>query len=54
MTRTEHRLGPNFKDNHPNTGQHKSEVRHEYPWQKEVKKTWKREAALPENQAQKK
>ncbi|MEZ8878111.1 RHS repeat-associated core domain-containing protein [Vibrio lentus] len=42
MTRTDHRLGDNFKKNHPNTGQEKSKIDRK-AWQKERKDYWERE-----------
>ncbi|WP_435248879.1 HNH/ENDO VII family nuclease [Vibrio sp. nBUS_14] len=42
MTRTDHRLGDNFKKNHPNTGQEPSQIDRK-AWRKEQKDYWKRE-----------
>ncbi len=42
MTRTDHRLGDNFKKNHPNTGQSASQIDRK-AWRKEQKDYWKKE-----------
>jgi len=42
MTRTDHRLGPNFKKNHPNTGQSPSQIDRK-AWRNEQKDYWKKE-----------
>lgn len=42
MTRTDHRLGDNFKKNHSNTGQNASQIDRS-AWRKEQKDYWKNE-----------
>ncbi|MGY5615430.1 HNH/ENDO VII family nuclease, partial [Vibrio brasiliensis] len=42
MTRTDHRLGDNFKKNHTNTGQDLSQIDRK-AWRKEQKDYWKNE-----------
>lgn len=42
MTRTDHRLGDNFKKNHPNTGQDPSQIDRK-AWRKEQKDYWRNE-----------
>ncbi len=42
MTRTDHRLGDNFKKNHPNTGQKRSKIDRQQ-WRKQQRKYWEDE-----------
>lgn len=42
MTRTDHRLGDNYKKNHPNTGQNPSNIDRKQ-WKKEQKDYWNKE-----------
>jgi hypothetical protein len=42
MTRTDHRGKGNFKKNHPNIGQEKSEIDRK-KWKKERRNYWKKE-----------